>query len=136
MEEKDKVENVNYDVDGQCTGCAKDIIIMSSNDIRQLKPFLSLLIIISTLLGLVFIKMEERRLSYAVLKLTREYKKTNELTRQKEISLAKLSRPQLVENVATQKLTLRKIKPAQIINLNSTWALAQNKLQNKNQANP
>ena len=109
---------------------------MSSNDIRQLKPFLSLIIIISTLLGLVFIKMEERRLSYAVLKLTREFKKTNEMTRQKEISLAKLSRPQLVENVATQKLTLRKIKPAQIINLASTYAIAQNKLQLKNQVNP
>lgn len=109
---------------------------MSSNDIRQLRPFLSLLIIISTLLGLVFIKMEERRLSYAVLKLTREYKKTNELTRQKEISLAKLSRPQLVENVATQKLTLRKIKPAQIINLTSIQSIAQNKSPLKNQANP
>ena len=100
---------------------------MGTNDIRQLKPFLSLLIIIATLLGLVFIKMEERRLSYAVLKLTREFKKTNELKRQKEISLAKLSRPQLVENIATQRLTLRKIKPAQIINLNSTLTLAQNK---------
>ena len=132
----EKIENGHNHVGDNCTGCAKDTIIMSSNDIRQLKPFLSLLIIISTLLGLVFIKMEERRLSYAVLKLTREYKKTNELTRQKEISLAKLSRPQLVENVATQRLTLRKIKPAQIINLNSTFALAQNKLQNKNQANP
>ncbi len=109
---------------------------MSSNNIRQLKPFLSLLIIIATLLGLVFIKMEERRLSYAVLKLTREYKKSNEFTRQKEISLAKLSRPQLVENVATQKLTLRKIKPAQIINLAAPQALAQNKIQAKNMGNP
>ena len=109
---------------------------MSSNDIRQLRPFLSLLIIILTCLGLVFIKMEERRLSYAVLKLTREYKKTNELTRQKEILLAKLSRPQLVENVATQKLTLRKIKPGQIINLTSSQSIAQNKLQLKDQGNP
>ena len=109
---------------------------MGSNDIRQLKPFLSLLFIIATLLGLVFIKMEERRLSYAVLKLTRDYKKSNELTRQKEISLAKLSRPQLVENVATQKLTLRKIKPAQIINLAAPQALAQNKLPIKNMVNP
>lgn len=109
---------------------------MNSSDIRQLKPFLSLLIVIGTLLGLVFIKMEERRLSYVVLKLTREFKKSNEISRQKEISLAKLTRPQLVENVATQKLTLRKIKPGQIINLTTALTFAQNKLPNKNQVNP
>lgn len=107
---------------------------MTSNDLRQLRPFLSLLIIIGTLLGLVFIKMEERRMSYVVLKLTTEFKKSNELKRQKEISLAKLSRPQLVQNVATQKLTLRKIKPGQIINLSSVLSLAQNKTQNNDQA--
>lgn len=89
----------------------------STSDIRQLKPFLSLLFIIITLLGLVFIKMEERRLSYVVLKSTREFKKINEIARQKEISLAKSLRPQLMETVAMQKLTLRKIKQAQIINL-------------------
>lgn len=113
---------------------------MNSNDIRQLKPFLSLLFIISTLLGLVFIKMEERRLSYVVLKSTRDYKKISEITRQKEISLAKLLRPQLVETVATQRLTMRKIKPTQIINLanaNQTLKpLAQNKSLTDSQVNP
>ena len=109
---------------------------MNSHDIRQLKPFLSLLIVIFTLLGLVFIKMEELRLSYVVLKLTREYKKSNEISRQKEISLAKLTRPQLVENVATQRLTLRKIKPNQIINLTSTLNIAQNKAAVKNLVSP
>ncbi len=109
---------------------------MNSGDMRQLKPFLSLLVIIATLLGLVFIKMEERRLSYVVLKLTREFKKSNEISRQKEIILAKLTRPQLVENVATQKLTLRKIKPGQIINLTTSLTFAQNKLPIKNQVQP
>lgn len=109
---------------------------MNSHDIRQLKPFLSLLIVIFTLLGLVFIKMEELRLSYVVLKLTREYKKSNEISRQKEISLAKLTRPQLVENVATQRLTLRKIKPNQIINLTSTLNIAQNKAAVKDLVSP
>lgn len=117
---------------------------MNSSDIRQLKPFLSLLIIIFTLLGLVFIKMEERRLSYVVLKSTREYKKISEITRQKEISLAKLLRPQLVETVAMQRLTMRKIKPAQIINLTLAQpatsvvskSLAQNKSVNESQVNP
>ena len=114
---------------------------MNSSDIRQLKPFLSLLFIIFTLLGLVFIKMEERRLSYVVLKSTREYKKINELARQKEISLAKLLRPQLVETVALQRLTLRKIKPTQIINLatvsnQSAKSIAQIRTTIEQQVNP
>lgn len=117
---------------------------MNSSDIRQLKPFLSLLFIIFTLLGLVFIKMEERRLSYVVLKSTREYKKISEVARQKEISLAKLLRPQLVETVATQRLTLRKIKQAQIINLTMQQPvttiigkpLAQNKVIGDDQVRP
>jgi hypothetical protein len=115
---------------------------MNSSDIRQLKPFLSLLFVIFTLLGLVFIKMEERRLSYVVLKSTREYKKINEITRQKEISLAKLLRPQLVETVASQRLTMRKIKQAQIINLTTeavpaaSKPLAQNKSVNESVVRP
>ncbi|MBC7465204.1 MAG: histidine kinase [Bdellovibrio sp.] len=117
---------------------------MNSGDIRQLKPFLSLLFIIFTLLGLVFIKMEERRMSYVVLKSTREYKKNSEIARQKEISLAKSLRPQLMETVAMQRLTMRKIKPGQIINLTAPQAasmtvnkpLAQNKNLNDSVVNP
>lgn len=90
---------------------------MNSNEIRQLRPFLSVLFIVSTLLGLVFIKMEERRLSYVVLKNTKEHKRVIEIQKQKEIQLAKLTRPQLLENVATQKLTLKRVTPSQIIHL-------------------
>lgn len=92
---------------------------MNSSEIRQLKPFLSMLFITTTLLGLVFVKMEERRLSYAVLKLTQEHKKTTESQKQKEILLAKLTRPQLLENVATHKLTLKRVTASQIIHLTS-----------------
>ncbi|MCC2678510.1 MAG: putative histidine kinase [Pseudobdellovibrio sp.] len=91
---------------------------MSSNELRQLKPFVSIVFIISTLLGIVFVKMEERRISYNVLKLTHEYRKVIEIQKQKEILLAKLTRPQLLENVATQKLTLKRATAAQIIQLN------------------
>ena len=44
-------------------------------DIRRLKPFLSIFFIVSALFTLVFLKMEERRMSYVVLKQTRDYKK-------------------------------------------------------------
>jgi cell division protein FtsL len=97
---------------------------MSTSEIRQLKPFVSLLFIISTLLGIVFVKMEERRLSYIVLKLTQEHKKTNEIQRQKEIQLAKLTRPQLLDSVATHKLTLKRATPSQIIHLTPVETLA------------
>jgi hypothetical protein len=92
---------------------------MSSSELRQLKPFISILFITTTLLGIVFVKMEERRISYSVLKLTKEHKKTIEIQKQKEIQLAKLTRPQLLENVATQKLTLKRATAAQIIQLNA-----------------
>lgn len=92
---------------------------MSSNELRQLKPFLSILFITTTLLGIVFVKMEERRISYVVLKLTKEHRKTIEVQKQKEILLAKLTRPQLLENVATQKLTMKRATASQIIQLGS-----------------
>ncbi len=97
---------------------------MSSNEIRQLKPFLSILFIIITLLGIVFIKMEERRLSYNVLKLTQEHKKVIEFQKQKEISLAKLTRPQLLENLANKRLTLKRVTASQIIHLSSAEPIA------------
>lgn len=97
---------------------------MSSGQMQQLRPFLSLLFVICTLLGLVFIKMEERRISYVVLKLTKEHKRTSEMKRQKEISLAKLTRPQLLENLATRRSTLKRVTPNQIIHLTSIQSLA------------
>jgi len=96
---------------------------MNSSEIQQLKPFLSVLFIVTTLLGIVFVKMEERRLSYAVLKLTQVHRKTSEVQKQKEIQLAKLTRPQLLENVATQKLTLKRVTASQIIHLTSAGKL-------------
>lgn len=97
---------------------------MSSEHVRQLKPFLSVLFVVSTLFTMVFLKMEERRMSYVVLKNTREFKKHRELKKQKEILLAKLTRPQLVETVAKEKLTLKRATQAQIIHLNPAVSLS------------
>ncbi len=91
---------------------------------RHLKPFISVCFIVFTLFSLVFLKMEERRISYAVLKLTREFKKVTELKKQKEIQLAKLSRPQFVENIAKGKLTLKRATDKQIIHLNTISSVA------------
>lgn len=89
---------------------------------RHFKPFISVCFIIFTLFTLVFLKMEERRMSYAVLKLTREFKKVAELKKQKEIQLVKLSRPQFVENIAKGKLTLKRATDKQIIHLTTIVA--------------
>lgn len=96
----------------------------SDKNLRQLKPFLSVFILVGTLFSIVFLKMEERRMSYVVLKTTREHKKIKELSKQKEIQLAQLTRPQFVETVAKQKLTLKRATQAQIIHLNPTTSLS------------
>lgn len=84
---------------------------------ENLKPFLSILIIVGTLLGLVFIQMEERRLGYELLKMTRAQRILVEEKRFKEMQFAKLTRPQQVEKLATAKFTLKKINTNQIIYL-------------------
>jgi hypothetical protein len=93
---------------------------MSSRSFRQLRPFFSVLIIIGTFFSLVFLQMEERRLGYSVLKLSREYKKIYEEKHVKEIQLVKITRPQLLEHMAQSKFTLKKVQADQIIHLSGS----------------
>lgn len=95
---------------------------MSSKSFRQLKPFCSVLIVIATFFTLVFLQMEERRMGYSVLKLSRQHKKILEEKHVKEIQLVKVTRPQLLEHMAQSKFTLKKIQAAQIIHLSGTTA--------------
>ncbi len=88
---------------------------MSSNEIRNLKPVISVALIILTLFSVVFFQMEERRLGYSLLKLTREYRQVQEVKRNKEIQLAKVTGPQWVEKVAASRFTLKKAEASQII---------------------
>jgi hypothetical protein len=90
---------------------------MSSENFRQLKPFFSILLIIFTLFSIVFLQMEERRMGYVVLKLSHEHKKVLEEKRVREIALAKVTRPQLLDHMAQQKFTLKRIQASQIIHL-------------------
>ncbi|AFY02818.1 hypothetical protein [Bdellovibrio bacteriovorus] len=104
---------------------------MSSQNFKQLKPFFSILIVIFTLFSIVFLQMEERRMGYSVLKLTREHKKVWEEKRTKEISLAKVTRPQLLDSVAQQKFTLKKVQANQIIHLTGPLASEMNTVAEK-----
>ena len=90
---------------------------MNQADIRHIKPFVSIALIILTLLTIVFLQMEERRMGYSILKLRRENKELQGEKRVDEIQLAKLSRPQHLENVAQNKFTLKRVQPRQVIHL-------------------
>jgi len=73
-----------------------------------------------TFFSLVFLQMEERRLGYSVLKLSREHKKILEEKQVKEIQLVKVTRPQLLEHMAQSKFTLKKLQADQIIHLSGS----------------
>ncbi|MBX2994471.1 MAG: histidine kinase [Bdellovibrionaceae bacterium] len=96
---------------------------MQLKDWAPLKPFFSVVLIISTLFFLVFLQMEERRMGYEILKVTRVQKRMMEERRVKEMQLAKLTRPQAVERAATSRLTLRKVQASQIIHLSGAQPL-------------
>lgn len=96
---------------------------MNRRSLRQLKPFCSVLIVISTFLSLVFLQMEERRIGYSVLKLSRQHKKILEEKHGKEIQLVKVTRPQLLDHVAQSKFTLKKVQADQIIHLSGAMVL-------------
>lgn len=84
---------------------------------KTIRPFLSVVFIITMLFTIVFLQMEERRAGYVLLKLTREQRSLLDEKREREIQLAKFSRPQFVEQVAQRRLTLKKVSAAQIIHL-------------------
>lgn len=86
----------------------------------HLKPFLSILWLISSLLIIVFFQMEERRMGYMILKLNQEHKKISDQRRTLEIQWARLNRPQRLDQMAQSQLTLKKIQSNQVIHLSGT----------------
>ncbi len=84
---------------------------------RELKPFISIIIIITTLFSIAFLQMESRRLGYLVLKQSREYKNKKDEYRLLALKYAKKTRPERLRDVAIQKLTMSEITSGQIIHL-------------------
>jgi hypothetical protein len=83
----------------------------------EMKPFVSISIIVATLFGLVFFKMEVRRVGYSVLKLVREERVLRDKQREQKLQLAKILRPGRLQSVATTRLTLKKAASGQIIQM-------------------
>lgn len=97
---------------------------MSQESLTRLKPFLSILIVIFTLFGVVFVKMEERRLGYLMLKQNREYRKLRDLNRRQVMEYAKVTRPERVRELALTRLTMNDPRSGQIIQLTGDVAVA------------
>lgn len=93
---------------------------LKKRDIAELRPFLSILIIIGFLFSIVFLKMEIRRIGYEDLKLARDEKRLRDFQRQQKINLAKVTRPDRLQKVAESKLTLKKADSNQIIQMTDT----------------
>ena len=79
-----------------------------------MRPFLSILCMMVTLLILVFFQMRERHMSYAINRLHQKYKKKEETLNVYLIKLYKLKDPQRLKEQA-KKMGLRPLKREQVI---------------------
>ena len=80
-------------------------------------PFVSVMIIIGFLFSLVFCKMEVRRMGYSVLKLSQQERQMRDHERQAMVHLAKITRPERLQAVAQNRLTLKRPEAGQIIQM-------------------
>ena len=90
---------------------------MSTKTKSEVKPFISVLIIIMTLFSLVFFKMEVRRMGYSMLKQVQEYKTMKDMHRLKVIKYARITSPERLRMMAKTHLTLSEAELGQIIQI-------------------
>lgn len=83
----------------------------------DLKPYVSVLLIILVMFSIVFMKMEVRRLSYVLYKVRKELKLKEDDYQFKKIQYAKRMRPDRLRYLALTKLTMGEAKRGQIIQL-------------------
>jgi hypothetical protein len=87
------------------------------NRFSEAKPFLSVIMIIATLFGMMFLKMDVRRMGYLVLKSTQEFRRLKDQQRMMTMEYAKQTRPDHVRKYAVSRLTLNDARNGQIIQL-------------------
>lgn len=90
---------------------------MSRKRLQEFLPFLSVMIFVSTLFGLVLLKMEVRRMGYQVLKASQEHRKLQDQRRMMSMEYAKLTRPDKIRKYAVSRLKLNDSRNGQIIQL-------------------
>lgn len=91
-----------------------------------IKPFISVSLIIFTMLSVVFMKMEVRRVGYSLLKDSRQHKTLMETKRLQEMTLAQLVRPERIESFAQKRLSLQRPTKGQIVQLSGQNIVLQN----------
>ncbi len=66
---------------------------------------------------MAFFHIEERRLGYSILRVRKEYKRMSEEVKRKEVEIAKQTRPQILEQMAQDRFSLKKTENNQVIYL-------------------
>jgi hypothetical protein len=84
---------------------------------QNMRPFISVTVIIATLFTVAFMKMEVRRLGYTVLKETRRFKLLKDEHRLKTMEYARITRPDHIRRYAISRLTLNEARNGQIIQM-------------------
>lgn len=92
---------------------------MSHNQVKTIKPLISIVLLMCFLFTIAFIKMEIRRMGYSFSKLAQKEKQLRNLQREKSVQLAKITGPARVQLLATQKLPMKKAGEGQIIQMTS-----------------
>lgn len=86
-----------------------------SKKMTEWKPFLSIFFILATLFSVVYIKMENRRMGYALFDLAQKEKLETQKQRLGIANLARMTSPERVRKIATGRLTFQAAKEGQVI---------------------
>lgn len=81
------------------------------------KPFLSVLIILSFMFLLVFIKMDNRQMGYQLFKLYQKEKKAREEQRHDMAVLARMTSPERIRRLAISRYSYQPAEEGQVIRI-------------------
>jgi Cell division protein FtsL len=82
---------------------------------ENIKPFVSVFILLLSLFAIVYVKMENRRMGYVLLDLAEKEKRITQKQRLSMVSLARMTNPERVRKIATTQLTFQNAKEGQVI---------------------
>ena len=90
---------------------------MSKKQVSEIKPLISVVVIVATLFSVVFLKMEIRRLGYSIFKSVNIYRSLQDNYRLKVIDYAKFTSPDFLRKAAVTQLTMSEAGQGQIIHM-------------------
>ncbi len=83
--------------------------------LENAKPFISIVFILMTLFAVVFVRMENRRMGYEIYDLAEIEKKEIQKQRVAMLHLARMTSPERVRKLATERMTFQQAKEGQVI---------------------